>query len=84
MTNTTTRFPSQFIKAYEVRRGRGWSINKKSKLDGQGFAPTIGYVRKMANQLLAVHGGGQVGEKWATNLIRRKPVQRSSGYQPLV
>ncbi|RYN74745.1 hypothetical protein AA0119_g12096 [Alternaria tenuissima] len=26
----------------------------------------------MANQLLAVRGGGQVGEKWASNLVRRK------------
>jgi hypothetical protein len=27
----------------------------------------------MANQLLAVRGGGQVGEKWASNLVLRKP-----------
>ena len=38
----------------------------------RGFAPTLGYVRDMANQLLAVRDGGQVGEKWASNLVRRK------------
>jgi hypothetical protein len=40
------------------------------KLDARGFAPTLSYVREMANQLLAARGGTQVGEKWATNLVR--------------
>jgi hypothetical protein len=33
------------------------------KLNKQGFAPTLSYVREMANQLLAACGGTQVGEK---------------------
>jgi hypothetical protein len=40
------------------------------KLNKQGFAPTLSYVREMANQLLAACGGTQVGEKWARNLVR--------------
>jgi hypothetical protein len=47
------------------------------KLDARGFAPTLSYVREMANQLLAARGGGQVGEKWARNLVRRKPAIKS-------
>jgi hypothetical protein len=47
------------------------------KLDARGFAPTLSYVREMANQLLAARGGNQVGEKWARNLIRRKPEIKS-------
>ena len=43
------------------------------KLDARGFAPTLSYVREMANQLLAARGGGQVGENWACRLVRRKP-----------
>jgi hypothetical protein len=37
----------------------------------------LAYVREMANQLLAVRDGGQVGEKWASNLVRRKPELKS-------
>jgi hypothetical protein len=40
------------------------------KLDARGFAPTLSYMREMANQLLAARGGTQVGEKWARNLVR--------------
>jgi hypothetical protein len=47
------------------------------RLDAQGFAPTLSYIRKMANQLLAARDGGEVGEKWARNLIRRKPKIKS-------
>ncbi|RII21692.1 hypothetical protein CUC08_Gglean000858 [Alternaria sp. MG1] len=47
------------------------------KLDAGSFAPTLSYVREMANQLLAARGGGQVGEKWARNLVRRKPAIKS-------
>ena len=31
----------------------------------------------MANQLLATRHGGQVGEKWARNLVKRKPEIKS-------
>jgi hypothetical protein len=47
------------------------------KLDEWGFAPTLKYVREMANQLLAARGGTQVGEKWARNLVRRRPEIKS-------
>ena len=47
------------------------------KLDARGFAPTLSYVREMANQLLAARGGGQVGENWAYRLVRRKPKIKS-------
>jgi replication initiation and membrane attachment protein DnaB len=33
-------------------------IQSIRKLEARGFAPTISYVREMANQLLAVRGGG--------------------------
>ena len=52
-------------------------IQRIRKLDTQGFAPTLSYVREMANQLLAARGGGEVGEKWSRNLIRRKPAIKS-------
>lgn len=41
------------------------------KLDAQGFASTLSYVREMANQLLAARGSGQVGENWAYRLTCR-------------
>jgi hypothetical protein len=54
-------------------------VNRKptKKLDAQGFASTLNDVRVVANQLLAAHGGGEVGGKWAKNLIRRKPEIKS-------
>ena len=48
-------------------------VQQIKKLDARGFAPTLAYLREMANQLLAVRSGGQVGEKWARNFVRRKP-----------
>jgi hypothetical protein len=33
------------------------------KLDARGFAPTLSYIREMANQLLAARHSSQVGEK---------------------
>jgi hypothetical protein len=33
------------------------------KLNAQGFAPTLSYIREIANQLLAARYSGQVGEK---------------------
>jgi hypothetical protein len=47
------------------------------KLDAQGFAPTLAYVRDMANQLLASRNGSEVGINWAANLVRRKPTIKS-------
>lgn len=47
------------------------------KLDARGFAPTLSYVREMANQLLAARGRHQAGEKWARNLVCRKPEIKS-------
>ena len=47
------------------------------KLGERGFAPTLSYVKDMANQLLAARGGGQVGENWVTTFIRRKPELKS-------
>jgi hypothetical protein len=37
-------------------------IKRIRKLDAQGFAPTLSYIREMANQLLAARGGREVGE----------------------
>jgi hypothetical protein len=52
-------------------------IQRIRKLDAQGFAPTLSYIREIANQLLAARDGGEVGEKWARNLIRQKPEIKS-------
>ena len=52
-------------------------IQSIRKLNARGFAPTLSYVREMANQLLAVRGGGQVGENWAYRLVRRRPEIKS-------
>jgi hypothetical protein len=52
-------------------------VQRIRKLDAQRFVPTLNYVREMANQLLAARSGGEVGEKWARNLIRRKPKIKS-------
>ena len=40
-------------------------------LDSQGFAPTLGAVRDMANKLLTVRGAGQVGKQWPRNFVNR-------------
>ena len=48
-------------------------IQYTRKLEARIFVPTLSYVREMADQLLAARGGGLAGEKWARNLIRRKP-----------
>lgn len=57
-------------------------IQYTKKLDARGFAPTLGYLRVMANELLAVRDGGQVGENWATNFVRRKPELKSRLSRP--
>jgi hypothetical protein len=40
-------------------------------LDQRGFAPTYSAVRDMADKLLAERGGGQVGQKWPANFVKR-------------
>jgi hypothetical protein len=40
-------------------------------LDQRGFAPTYSAVRDMADKLLAARGGGQVGQKWPANFVKR-------------
>jgi hypothetical protein len=40
-------------------------------LDQHEFAPTYAVVHDMADKLLAVHGAGQVGQKWPANFVRR-------------
>jgi hypothetical protein len=40
-------------------------------LDQRGFAPTYAAVRDMADKLLAARGGGQVGQKWPSNFVKR-------------
>ena len=52
-------------------------MQHRKKLDTRGFAPTLKYVREMANQLLAACGGHQVGEEWTRNLVKRKPAIKS-------
>jgi hypothetical protein len=53
------------------------TIQSIKKLDARGFAPTLSYVREMANQLLAVRGGSQVRENWVYRLVRRRPEIKS-------
>jgi hypothetical protein len=40
-------------------------------LDQRGFAPTYAAVRDMADRLLAVRSGGQVGVQWPRNFVKR-------------
>jgi hypothetical protein len=40
-------------------------------LNQRGFAPTLAAVRYMADRLLAVRDGGEVGQKWPSNFFRR-------------
>jgi hypothetical protein len=47
-------------------------------LDQRGFAPTLAAVRDMADRLLAVRGGGQVGQKWPSNFVRRTDSLKTS------
>ena len=74
---TTSRRNSQANSSSLTKYEEDTLVQCIRKLDVRGFAPTLGYVREMANQLLAVRGGGQVGEKWASNLVRRKPELKS-------
>ena len=41
------------------------------KLNARGFAPTLAYVREMADQLLAARDRGKVGENWVYRFIQR-------------
>jgi hypothetical protein len=47
-------------------------------LDQRGFAPTLAAVRDMADRLLAVRGGGQVGQKWPSNFVQRTDSLKTS------
>jgi hypothetical protein len=47
-------------------------VQQIRKLDERGFAPTLQYVRDMANQLLAVRDGGMVGANWVYRFIHRR------------
>jgi hypothetical protein len=46
-------------------------VNYIINLDTRGFAPTYAAVRNMADKLQAARGGGQVGQKWPANFVRR-------------
>jgi len=74
---TTSRRDSQPNSSKLTKYEEEAIVQCIQKLDARGFAPTLGYVRDMANQLLAVRDGGQVGEKWASNLVRRKSQLKS-------
>ena len=52
------------------------------KLDARGFAPTLAYVREMADQLLAARSAGKVGEHWVYRFIQRKPRIKSQVSRP--
>jgi hypothetical protein len=52
------------------------------KLDARGFAPTLAYVREMADQLLAARSGGKVGENWVYRFIQRKSGIKSQVSRP--
>ena len=52
------------------------------KLDARGFAPTLAYVREMADQLLAARGGGKVGENWVYRFIQRRSGIKSQVSRP--
>jgi hypothetical protein len=42
-------------------------------LDSRGFPPRFTAVEEMANLLLADRGATQVGKKWASNFVKRRP-----------
>jgi hypothetical protein len=72
LAGTTSRRDSRANSSRLTKHEEDTLVQYIKKLDARGFAPTLGHVRNMANQLLAVRGGGQVGKKWASNLVRRK------------
>lgn len=74
---TTSRLDSHPNTSRLKRDEEDTIIQYIKKLDTRGFASTLSYVREMANQLLAARGGHQVGEKWARNLVKRKPAIKS-------
>jgi hypothetical protein len=51
-------------------------------LDQRGFAPTHSAVRDMADKLLAARGGGQVGQKWPANFVKRTDSLKTRFNQP--
>jgi hypothetical protein len=74
---TTSRRDSHPNSSRLTRHEEETIIQYIRKLDARGFAPTLSYVREMANQLLAARGSGQVGENWAYRLTCRKPEIKS-------
>ena len=48
-------------------------IQHSLELDSRGFSPQLGIIRDMANRLLAVHAGGQVGIRWPSNFVNWSP-----------
>jgi len=48
-------------------------IQHSLELNSRGFSPQLGVIRDMANRLLAVHAGGQVGIRWPSNFINQSP-----------
>jgi DDE superfamily endonuclease len=42
-------------------------------LDSRGFSPQLSLIRDMANKLLAVYTGRQVGIRWPSNFVKRSP-----------
>jgi hypothetical protein len=48
-------------------------IQHSLDLDSRGFSPQLSLIRDMANRLLAVRAGGQVGILWPSNFVKRSP-----------
>jgi hypothetical protein len=76
-TRTAARRDYHANSSKLTRREEEAIVQRIRKLDTQGFAPTLSYIREIANQLLAVRSSRKVREKWARNLIRRKPTIKS-------
>src|SRR5579862_5045013 len=48
-------------------------IQHSFELDSRGFSSQLGVIRDMANRLLAVCAGRQVGIRWPSNFVNRSP-----------
>jgi hypothetical protein len=48
-------------------------IQHSLELDSRGFSPQLGVIRDMANRLLAVRAGRQVGIRWPSNFVNWSP-----------
>lgn len=47
-------------------------VERILELDSRGFPPTKAILREMANKLLAERGGGEVGQNWPCNFLKRQ------------